>query len=66
MENYANFPTLEYNWMFVLGEKPKKNLVKIEQQYILCLIADLTPSDRIAAVALDLPVKINLKATTTL
>ena len=36
---YANFFTLVFDWMFVWGDHPDKNLVNVEQQYTLSLPA---------------------------
>ena len=55
---YANFSTLEFDWMFVWGDQPDKILVNVEQQYTLSLPAVGNPTDRIAAVAFDLAIQV--------
>ena len=57
---YANFSTLEFDWMFVWGDQPDKILVNVEQQYTLSLPAVGTPIYRIATVAADLAVLTSL------
>ena len=61
---YANFSTLEFDWMFVWGVQPDKILVNVEQQHTLSLLAVGTPTYRTATVAVDLATSLPVQVTT--